>query len=325
MLSRNKYLERHGTNSMHNIVTMVCLRGGLGNQLFQYSYALSHTHRRNQIGFITDIGMPNSNSRGAPELFDLIEESSFKKSLSHNSWILRKILNFSLRKRSQMESSLFLIILEKIGSGILFLRVGQWYRVQSGFGVGYHKDRTPRKRSLVNGYFQSYKWVSIEKITESLSIASIQEAELEPYLEEANSKRILGVHVRMGDYALFDEFGVLPRDYYVRSLAKMRDCFAFDVIWLFSNDLGNAREFIPEEYKAIVREIPPEFTSVQTLQLMRLAHGYVIANSTFSWWGARLSHNASAPVISPRPWFRGMEEPNFLIPSNWERIQSWES
>jgi len=63
-------------------------------------------------------------------------------------------------------------------------------------------------------------------------------------------------------------------------------------------------------------------SSASTLEAMRFGRGYVIANSTFSWWGAYLSHTDHAEVIAPDPWFQGMDSPDSLIPRNWQKRNS---
>ena len=55
---------------------------------------------------------------------------------------------------------------------------------------------------------------------------------------------------------------------------------------------------------------------------MRLGRGYVIANSTFSWWAAYLSLNPGVEVVVPSPWFMGMEDPGELIPPNWKQLDA---
>ena len=59
-----------------------------------------------------------------------------------------------------------------------------------------------------------------------------------------------------------------------------------------------------------------------TLQAMRLGHGYVVANSSFSWWAAFLSFNGASEVVAPSPWFKGMDDPKDLIPPNWSQVDA---
>jgi hypothetical protein len=58
----------------------------------------------------------------------------------------------------------------------------------------------------------------------------------------------------------------------------------------------------------------------ETLELMRYGRAYVIANSSFSWWGAYLRMNHRASVYAPKKWFKGMEDPADLIPPDWRIV-----
>ncbi len=303
--------------------TLVCLRGGLGNQLFQLSYALHTTNLSEQIGFISRLGLPNSNKCDKPELYDLLIPNDYRNDFEIQSWLLSKLLNFSLGEKIKKRPSRYVTLIEYAASIFLFLRFKKWFRINSGVGVGYAPTPEWRGGILVNGYFQSFRWVSIEKLKDVLRPIDASDSKLQPYLDEVSQKRVLALHIRLGDYTLFDQFGVLSKEYYTKALTSMKEKENFDVIWLFSNDLEEAPNLIPSEYSRIIRHVSSDLTSVETLQVMRLAHSYIIGNSTFSWWGAMLSNTTSPSVIAPIPWFRNMNEPIDLIPPIWERMEAW--
>ena len=304
---------------MSDNLTLICLRGGLGNQLFQFAYA-NRVARGTPIGFITDLGQPNLTNQGLPELFALLQPSEYRFCMNIESVLLTKTLNFSLRKNSKNESSALVKGLEALGSLFLFKKFRKTIKIHTGKGLGYFCDSKERKGYLLNGYFQSYKWIDKQYLRSKILSISETDQRLLEHVKEANSKRILAIHVRLGDYKIFDNFGVLPPRYYEDSISEMEAMTHFDRIWLFSNDLDYARDFIPEIYRHLVTEISLEFTSAETFQIMRLAHCYIIGNSTFSWWGATMTLTDSAPVIAPDPWFDKMEEPIDLIPPHWKRM-----
>ena len=67
---------------------------------------------------------------------------------------------------------------------------------------------------------------------------------------------------------------------------------------------------------------PNDVSDAETLILMSLASRIVIANSTFSWWAARVN-GSNKTVIAPEKWFRSLPDPEFLIPNNWIKLKSY--
>jgi hypothetical protein len=59
------------------------------------------------------------------------------------------------------------------------------------------------------------------------------------------------------------------------------------------------------------------FSASQDLRLMSICQHHIIANSSFSWWGAWLNPNQSKIVIAPKKWFSGKAQPLTLIPPDW--------
>ena len=103
----------------------------------------------------------------------------------------------------------------------------------------------------------------------------------------------------------------------------MWDSSTFGKIWLFSDEPEEALSAIPSAYRNHIRVIPNlDSIPATTLELMRLGHGYVIANSSFSWWAASLSRNVGSQIVAPSKWFKGKEDPVDLIPAQWKRVDS---
>jgi hypothetical protein len=105
----------------------------------------------------------------------------------------------------------------------------------------------------------------------------------------------------------------------------MQNLVDTNTIWIFSDEIARAKELIEVDLDSnLVRWIEEvDQSPASTMELMRHGVGYVIANSTFSWWAAYLSYNTGSPVIAPDPWFKEIEEPAGLIPPSWNRLNAF--
>jgi hypothetical protein len=183
-----------------------------------------------------------------------------------------------------------------------------------------------RGQEILIGYFQSYKWANssnVQKIMKSIELKSPSE-KLVDFLHQIDGKKSLMVHVRLGDYKSESGFGIPERRYIEESLREHFAVTNYDLIALFSNEPTEAIDYIPIEYRSktlVVSEF--DGRAAETLEAMRHMNGYVIANSSLSWWGAFLSKHKNPFVIAPRPWFKGNPEPMDIIPPDWRRIYAW--
>jgi hypothetical protein len=144
------------------------------------------------------------------------------------------------------------------------------------------------------------------------------------FVAESSGRQVVAVHVRLGDYKQEDGFGIPTSEYYECALQMLQAEEPIDEIWLFSNEPSEALSYLPTMYHGLTR-IVPDFngSAATTLQAMRIADRYVIANSSLSWWGAFLSYSKFPTVIAPKPWFISSPEPAELIPSHWMRLDAW--
>lgn len=300
------------------------LTGGLGNQLFQYAAAISLEPKK-EIQFELErcLGKPRS-TNGIPDLeyFDL------QGTQLRNTWssFLNRALGLSLRinlfQSNRRELHFFKRItttgISIFGSIILNRPV----RIISPNDLGWDPNfRVSYARRLIIGYFQSHKYVTSGPTTlkrfQDLKLKSESPLVLK-YRELSLLQSPLVVHVRRGDYVNESSFGILSSEYYRDIIKSVYASGHYNKIWLFSDDFVEAAMCIPEELRNEVLEIPEVDNSpASTLQVMRFGKGYVIANSSFSWWGAFLSENRNCEVHAPFPWFRGMPSPNEILPPSW--------
>jgi len=129
------------------------------------------------------------------------------------------------------------------------------------------------------------------------------------YPEIYNGKDLtIALHMRRGDVLLNPKKHGLPllweSDYYSRSIAYFREKFAKKnlKIVIFSSDLEFVRNYAEKEFPSLDFIFPQEKDYLE-LFLMSCCDHLIIANSTFSWWGAYLNENPDKIVIAPKEWF----------------------
>jgi hypothetical protein len=303
------------------------LTGGLGNQLFQVAAALSVANKK-EIFVDKSIGEPRGKNPCTSDIedFRLPSEVVFGPCGSAKLWQKRFIyLALRLGTSSSRNVNFFgANLINRVSSIVISLHLRSYRRITTSQGIGYANLILPKRPYLV-GYFQSYRWAS--EIYETLREIRLhnESSQLLEYINYADKERPLMVHVRLGDYTSIATFGIPSADYYSQGIEAIISKDPNSRVWLFSNEPSVALDLIPKVNRENVRVISPDlFSPAETLELMRHCHNYVIANSTFSWWGAYLSYNPNAKVIAPRPWFKGEDSPKDILPPEWKPVNAFE-
>jgi hypothetical protein len=144
------------------------------------------------------------------------------------------------------------------------------------------------------------------------------------FSELADIENPLIVHIRLGDYKNEKLFGTPSSKFYTSAIKQLLSTGNYSKVWVFSDEPDLARKLFTTAIPSNARWIHSKSdSSAQTLEIMRHGKGYVIANSTFSWWAATLSHTVNPAVIAPEPWFRFLDSPKDLIPPNWHLLPGW--
>ena len=303
------------------------LTGGLGNQLFQLAFALSITNKK--FGLEWKIAKPRLNVIGQPEIcsFRLSDKSELVTNNRTGSKLVSKSQGFILRMghspRGIEKISVIRFVFNQIANLIGLSYFHEIRRIVYSTNIGFCDIKIPDKKILVIGYFQSYKWAIRPEVFQALSDMEPvnRSSELENNIELAISEKPLIIHIRLGDYLSEENFGIPSPEYYREALSKMLANSEYGCIWIFSDEIDKAKKYLTFDFPLDVRWISAiNDSSSETLELMRYGYGYIIGNSSFSWWGAFLSRNSNVKVIAPSPWFRNLPEPEDLIPPTWSRI-----
>lgn len=281
------------------------LKGGLGNQMFQYATGLAvATLKKEELKLdvtgYDDLRYVNANTPRQYRLFpfnisgDIATAEEVKERKYPFGGISKAFHFFQHRILKQ-----------------------HYLDYDQSFLRGAHK--------YVEGYFQSEKnFFDIrDKIRKEFTIKKESEIFL---LEKSkiDKDKSASVHIRRGDYV--SDFktniahGVCSREYYERAIALVRTKIENPTFYFFSDDIEWVKKEFGErpEFKYVSN---PGLEDCEELMLMASCAHNIIANSSFSWWGAYLNQNPSKIVIAPKKWVNKTPDPHpNIIPEKWIRI-----
>ena len=313
---------------MKNKTLRVFLTGGLGNQLFQLAAALHYAGpRRIELDVYTAV--PKKNKSGEAEILSLDLPPHIQILKENQGKFVRKVFGFNLRSGylpRDFEKKLIFKAIRGLGSTMaLGVALKKFHRITVSNNLGNDRKIKRSDRSeIIIGYFQTYKVASEVIQRKERLFGQLSNQNFQKFKSLAVIERPLLVHVRLGDYQLEEQFGILSPEYYRAAIEYAWQRGEFYKIWLFSDQPQDALHRIPQHYRDKIRLIEDDdLDSAEILQVMSLCQGYVIANSSFSWWAASLSDFKDALVITPKPWFIELPEPTDLMPPHWVRFDGF--
>lgn len=167
----------------------------------------------------------------------------------------------------------------------------------------------------LHGYWQSEQFFAeiaghICEFFRPVPAPSSENAEIAKRIAVSTS---ISLHVRRGDYLALGAYGVCSEAYYNAALDVIASGLEnTPTVFVFSDDPQWAHDNLPLPFEKVVVDINGPTTDYEDLRLMSLCQHNIIANNSFSWWGAWLNQNPSKSVAAPAPWFaaKGMENPD---------------
>ena len=179
----------------------------------------------------------------------------------------------------------------------------------------------------LEGYWQSEKYFASvsDRIRREFRLASAMTAPRMTVLTEIKGTNAVSVHVRRGDYVTSPQanaiHGVLEPSWYHSAMSRMAERLVEPTFFVFSDDPAWARANLPSAWPTVFVEPKDDGLDAQDMLLMAACSNHIIANSTFSWWGAWLNPAPTKHVIAPLHWFRSEAHTDKdLVPSTWERL-----
>jgi hypothetical protein len=280
--------------------------GGLGNQLFQIftviSYAIKYKHMFKFIG---------SEELGG---------DGCTKRKTYWQTFLFKLSGFLIDHYPHFE-----IIYNEQGF--------PYYEIPSG----YLQDNGTNINIMISGYFQSYKYFqeNFDVICRILNIAEKRLDILEEVVKTQHSldflEKSISMHFRLGDYKKSPDYHpIMSPEYYKNALKYIinHTDYTPNVLYFCEDeDLESVNETIQllkNEFPTIEFErATNELDDWQQMLLMSCCNHNIIANSSFSWWGAYFNVNPTKIVCYPSVWFGPKMSDvvvSDLFPDDWVRI-----
>ena len=291
---------------------VVRFRGGLGNQMFQYAFLKGLEAKGRKVG--ASLGFYKEH----PELMQFELDRVFPNiamDIGYDKEFFDAYDKWCLIKADD----------EKVENFRKDLKNRYFWNEATEEGGNYQEDVYVTKECVFVGYWQTEKYFA--DIRQEL-LRDFQFSEGEKKLEVMKEKMLadnnhVSVHIRRGDYLDCPELygGICTEQYYKDAMQLVSQKVGNPVWVFFSDDIGWVKEHYRFGDNALYVE-PSMFGQYQAwydMCLMSCCSYNIIANSSFSWWGAWLNQRENRIVIAPRKWLNNRQR-NDICPKNWIRV-----
>lgn len=294
---------------MNMVITK--LKGGLGNQMFEYAMGLALSIEKD-TEYKLDTSHFDEYSKFPNETRRFFELDSFNSTLD--------IASKQEIKQVKYPYPLLSPILNLANSYLL--------------AHGHIKypiliDRNS-KNIYLDGYFQNEMYFKkySDKIKKDFTLKKSLETEEYKRIEGdmlSSKNQSVSIHIRRGDYITNENtnrhHGVLGESYYLSAIETLKKKYEIIQEYIFSDDVDWVKKNLLFLDKDATYVSKGRLNSAQEIMLMSKCKNNIIANSSFSWWGAWLNQNKEKTVIAPKNWLRngdGMHKG--IVPKEWIRM-----
>lgn len=172
-------------------------------------------------------------------------------------------------------------------------------------------------------FFKRYRNEILEEFTLRKDLQTREYLEIAKEMNQSQAS--VSIHIRRGDYITNKNankwHGVLDQEYYKNALNLVNQSNKNCCIYVFSDEIDWVKQnfkFLPRNSYFVSKH---KFNSAQEMTLMSNCKHNIIANSSFSWWGAWLNKNENKTVIAPSKWIvNKFARSSDIVPKEWYRI-----
>lgn len=140
---------------------------------------------------------------------------------------------------------------------------------------------------------------------------------------EIKNSNSVSLHIRRGDYVALSKskkgHALCPISYYKKAIENIAQKIHNPRFFIFSDDIQWVKENLAIKYNAEYIDFNRDYPERDIILMKHCKHN-IIANSSFSWWGAWLNENPNKIVIAPKRWMNNLESSDDLIEPNWIKI-----
>jgi hypothetical protein len=294
---------------------LVRQKGGLGNQLFQYAAGLYFARRYN--GSLEVLREPDADasSFGHPRPCQLLK---FK-------------VTAPVREVTPLDHLLYSTSLVKaaIAAPARLLLAARSFNPHFSTDWVFQQEipeADSANRLYLKGFFQAHQYPqAVERQLRAELV--LRDPPSLPNVEMLDRIRTsacpVSLHMRRGDYTvIYNGRDALPLSYYGNAIAAVRRVNPDPTFFVFSDDIAFARQNLPASERIVFVDHNGEEAGHEDLRLMAACRHHIIANSTFSWWGAWLNPDPAKQVYAPDRWLDPAVPHPDLIPPEWHRLSA---
>lgn len=289
---------------------VVNVLGGLGNQMFQYAVGRALALRLNR-----------------PLKLDV---SDFRNYRLHNGFELTRVFSdaMDLATREDMREVLGWQSAAVVRRILLRPRMAGLRNANFILEPHFHHwpgiNAVPAKAYLI-GYWQSEKYFKDfeSDIRTRFTFRSPLSDSQKMLVDDIVNTNAVSVHVRRGDYVGSKKtnavHGVCSIEYYKAAFQYFQERLVKPIFYIFSDDMEWVRGNISSVAEMRYVDGNLGLDSHCDMRLMSLCKHHIIANSSFSWWGAWLNPYPDKMVVAPKQWFANQHDTRDICPSEWVR------
>lgn len=290
-------------------MVIIRIKGGLGNQLFQYAAAYSLAKRLDQELKLDSSFFPGQTLRG----FKLGQLNvSYTKKVEVQSYSIELYKNKYLNK-----------LLRKANIRVLPCSSNTQYLLETRSDIVPEFFKINQKNIYMDGYYQSEKYFREYKkdLIAQFTPNYQSEEEYEKVLSEITSCEAVAVHVRRGDFLKAQNDAnpnhyLLGEQYYHNALKYMDKQVENPIYYWFSDDIEWVKKNFGEKENFRFVSLKTKHGDIDEMMLMKNCHHIISANSTFSWWASWLNEYEDAIHVCPARRYGNLH----MIPDNWIKI-----